>query len=224
MRIEVKQLNKSYHDGEGQRLHILRGVTFAAQSGSTTAIVGASGTGKSTFLHLLGGLDSADTGQILVGDQDLSTMNRNQCALFRNRKVGFIFQFHHLLQDFNALENVMMPLIIGGKSYPEASQQAMAILKEVGLGDRHSHKPSQLSGGEQQRVAIARAIAHKPSILLADEPTGNLDQNNGEHVMELLLRLNQELGLTLIMITHNPSLAQALSQCYEMREGQLHLQ
>ncbi|MGK5091593.1 ABC transporter ATP-binding protein [Deltaproteobacteria bacterium TL4] len=203
-------------------MHILKGLNFSVNAGETVAIVGASGTGKSTFLHLLGGIDQTDQGEILVEDQNLSLMSSNQCALFRNRQIGFIFQFHHLLQDFTALENVMMPLLMGGSSLSTAQPSAMEILSEMGLRDRVLHKSSQLSGGEQQRVAIARAIINSPKILLADEPTGNLDQETGQQVIDLLLNLNKRRGITLIMITHNPRIAELMQFQYQMKDGILH--
>ena len=223
MYIEISNLHKSYYDGEGHKLHILRGLDFEVISGSTVAIVGASGTGKSTFLHTLGTLESIDQGNLNIDGNDLTVFTRNQAARFRNESIGFIFQFHQLLNDFNALENVMIPSLIHGDATVVVKKNAIDLLEKVGLAERAFHKPSQLSGGEQQRVAIARALINKPRIVLADEPTGNLDEETGVQVMNILLRLNQENQTTFIMITHNSSLATKMQFQYRMENGQLHL-
>ena len=223
MQIQVSNLHKSYIDGEGLKLHILRGLNFEAKSGSTVAIVGTSGTGKSTFLHTIGLLEGIDEGKLYLDGSDLANLNRDQAAQFRNEKVGFIFQFHQLLQDFTALENVMIPQLIQGKNTGIVQKYAFELLEKVGLSERAGHKPTQLSGGEQQRVAIARALVNRPRIILADEPTGNLDQETGEQVMEILLRLNRENKTTLVMITHNTNLASAMQYQHRMENGQLHL-
>ena len=223
MQIEVSNLQKSYFDGEGRKLNILKGLNFEVISGSTVAIVGASGTGKSTFLHTLGTLESIDQGHLFLDGKDLTGFTRNQAAQFRNESIGFIFQFHQLLNDFNALENVMIPRLMHGEDTGLAKKNAIDLLEKVGLAERAFHKPSQLSGGEQQRVAIARALVNRPRIVLADEPTGNLDRETGEQVMEILLRLNQENETTLVMITHNTSLASAMQYQHRMENGQLHL-
>ncbi len=223
MQIQVSNLHKSYLDGEGRRLHILRGINFEAESGSSVAILGASGTGKSTFLHTLGTLESIDEGTLYLDGSDLTSLSRDQAAQFRNEEVGFIFQFHQLLQDFSALENVMIPQLIKGNNSGVVRKNALELLDRVGLADRTGHKPSQLSGGEQQRVAIARALVNRPRIVLADEPTGNLDEDTSAQVMDVLLRLNRENETTLIMITHNTSLASAMQFQHRMENGQLHL-
>ena len=223
MKIEVSNLHKSYYDGEGHKLHILKGLNFEIISGSTAAIVGASGTGKSTFMHTLGTLESIDHGNLYLDEKDLTSFTRNQAAKFRNESIGFIFQFHQLLNDFNALENVMIPELIHGGTTGIVKKNAINLLEKVGLAERAFHKPSQLSGGEQQRVAIARALINKPRIVLADEPTGNLDEETGEQVMDILLRLNREHKTTFIMITHNSSLASKMQFQYRMENGQLHL-
>ena len=223
MKIEVSNLHKSYYDGEGNKLHILKGLNFEIISGSTVAIVGASGTGKSTFMHTLGTLESIDHGNLYLDEKDLTSFTRNQAAKFRNESIGFIFQFHQLLNDFNALENVMIPGLIHGVNNEIVKNNAINLLEKVGLSERAFHKPSQLSGGEQQRVAIARALINKPRIVLADEPTGNLDEETGVQVMDILLRLNREHKTTFIMITHNPSLASKMQFQYRMENGQLHL-
>ncbi|MBG55863.1 MAG: lipoprotein-releasing system ATP-binding protein LolD [Deltaproteobacteria bacterium] len=223
MQIEVSNLHKSYYDGEGRKLHILKGLDIEVNSGSTVAIVGASGTGKSTFLHTLGTLESIDEGNLYIDGKNLTDFSRNQAAKFRNESIGFIFQFHQLLNDFNSLENVMIPSLIHGDTVELVKKTAFDLLKKVGLSERAFHKPSQLSGGEQQRVAIARALINKPRIVLADEPTGNLDKETGEQVMDILLRLNKENKTTFIMITHNPSLAYKMQFQYRMENGQLHM-
>ena len=223
MQIQVSNLHKSYLDGEGRKLHILRGLNFEVESGSTVAILGASGTGKSTFLHTLGTLEAIDEGQLWFDGSDLSSFSRDQAAQFRNEKVGFIFQFHQLLQDFTALENVMIPQLMKGSSSKVVQKNALDLLQRVGLGERTAHKPAQLSGGEQQRVAIARALVNRPRILLADEPTGNLDEETSAQIMEILLRLNRENETTLVMITHNTSLASDMHYQHKMENGQLHL-
>ena len=223
MKIKVSNLHKSYYDGEGHKLHILKGLNFEIISGSTAAIVGASGTGKSTFMHTLGTLESIDHGNLYLDEKDLTSFTRNQAAKFRNESIGFIFQFHQLLNDFNALENVMIPGLIQGVNTGIVKKNAIDLLEKVGLAERAFHKPSQLSGGEQQRVAIARALINKPRIVLADEPTGNLDEETGVQVMDILLRLNREHKTTFIMITHNSSLASKMQFQYRMENGQLHL-
>ena len=223
MQIKVSNLHKSYLDGEGRNLHILRGLNFEADSGSTVAILGASGTGKSTFLHILGALESIDEGKLSLGGNNLAKLSRDQAAKFRNSEVGFIFQFHQLLQDFTALENVMIPQLVNGKNSEDVRKRSIDILQKVGLDKRSGHKPAKLSGGEQQRVAIARALVNRPRIILADEPTGNLDEETSIQVMEVLLRLNRENDTTLIMITHNTNLASEMHHQHLMENGQLHL-
>ena len=223
MQIEVSNLHKSYYDGEGHKLHILRGLNFEVVSGSTVAIVGASGTGKSTFMHTLGTLESIDQGSLYLDGRDLTVFTRNQAAQFRNNSIGFIFQFHQLLNDFNALENVMIPKMIQGDEAVLVKKNAIDLLEKVGLAERAFHKTSQLSGGEQQRVAIARALINKPRIVLADEPTGNLDEETSLQIMDILLKLNKERQTTFIMITHNPSIASKMQFQYRMENGQLNL-
>jgi lipoprotein-releasing system ATP-binding protein len=224
MHIRLENLHKSYLDGEGRTLHILRGVDLQLeQPGQTVAIVGASGTGKSTLMHLIGLLDQPDQGRILLDDMDLSQLSHNAQANYRNTQLGFIFQFHQLLQDFSALENVMMPALVQGQGHSQSRKRAGELLEQVGLGERLLHKPSQLSGGEQQRVAIARALTNRPRLLLADEPTGNLDQENESQVLDTLLRCCADGQTTMLMITHNPKLATILQQCYRLQDGHLQL-
>jgi lipoprotein-releasing system ATP-binding protein len=218
--IEVKDLFKSF-DAVGARLDILKGVDMNLASGQTLAVVGASGIGKSTLLHILGALDRPDRGSVLIQGQDMFQLNNGRLAEFRNQTVGFVFQFHHLLAEFNSLENVMMPVLIQGRSKEAARRCAEEILIRVGLKDRLLHPVNRLSGGEQQRVALARALALRPLILLADEPTGNLDKHNSEHVHELLLELNRELGMTMVVVTHNMELAAFMSRCVTLLDGKL---
>ena len=220
--IAIRGLHKNYQDGLGNVLHILRGIDLEIAPADTVSIMGASGAGKSTLLHLIGALDQLDQGSIRIGGVELSELNGEKSAQFRNETIGFVFQFHHLLMDFTALENVMMPIWIKARRTLASQEEAFALLEEVGIADRAHHKPSQLSGGEQQRLAIARAIANKPKILLADEPTGNLDQETGERVSELLQRLNRELGLTLILVTHNHPFAAQMTRQFVLEQGKLH--
>jgi len=219
--ISVSGLHKRYVDGEGRQLQILRGLDLEVSQGDTVAIMGPSGAGKSTLLHLIGALDRPDAGRIAVDGQEISGLEGEAAARFRNRTVGFVFQFHHLLMDFTALENVMMPIWIRAGRTPAAQGRAHELLGQVGLAGRASHRPSQLSGGEQQRVAIARAIANEPKLLLADEPTGNLDEESARHVTALLFDLNRRQGLTLLVVTHNPQLAALTGQSYVLEHGQL---
>ena len=219
--IQVKHLCKSFINGQGKSLQVLDHLDFEAEASTFHTIIGASGAGKSTLMNLLGGLDSPTSGEILIQGKDLSMMRRHQMAKFRNQNIGFVFQFHHLLQDFSALENVAMPLLIHGTLKSKALKQASDALQQVGLSHRSTHKPAQLSGGEQQRAAIARAIVNSPAILLADEPTGNLDHKNSSQVFDLLLQLNQETQMTLIVITHNLELASQAPSQLEMCSGKL---
>lgn len=200
-------------------MEVLRGVDLTFSRGEKTAIVGASGVGKTTLLHILGTLDRPTTGKVLYEGKDIYTLNEKDLALFRNREIGFVFQFHHLLPEFSALENTSMPCLIQGNTKREAVSRAEAILTLVGLKERLSHKPGELSGGEQQRVAVARALVLEPKVLLADEPTGNLDTKTGESVFDLLQELNQIRGVTLIVVTHNLKLAEKLSRQIQLIDG-----
>lgn len=204
--IQVQQLFKSFGNG-AKKVEVLRGIDLTFSQGERAAIVGASGVGKTTLLHILGTIDRPTAGKVLHGGRDIFTLNEKDLALFRNREIGFVFQFHHLLPEFNALENTMMPCLIQSIPKKEAALRAEAILTLVGLKERLSHKPGELSGGEQQRVAVARALVLEPKVLLADEPTGNLDTKTGESVFALLQELNRIKGVTLIIVTHNPNLA-----------------
>ncbi|HEY4241615.1 MAG TPA: ABC transporter ATP-binding protein [Kofleriaceae bacterium] len=216
-RIEVKNLGKTYLHGGGA-LSILEGVNLSLDPGEMVAIVGASGMGKSTLLQILGTLDLPTTGTILFDDEDLTTMSPARLAVFRNQRIGFVFQFHHLLPEFTALENVMMPALIQKLDKERARKAALDILGRVGLASRTTHRPSELSGGEQQRVALARAMVLGPSLLLADEPTGNLDRGTGEKIHELFIDLNKERGSTLLIVTHNPSLAALMPRVLRMED------
>ncbi len=218
--LRVEGLYKTYGEG-ASRVEVLRGVDLAVAEGERLGILGVSGVGKSTLLHVLGALDVPDTGTIWFGDERLTGTPDRELASFRNRSVGFVFQFHHLLPEFTALENVMMPLLIGGESRKAAALRAGGLLEEVGLGHRVTHKPGELSGGEQQRVAIARALVRAPRLLLADEPTGNLDIETADRVHELLVQLNERRNLTMIIVTHNPALAERMTRCVRMVAGRI---
>ena len=219
--LEVDGLDKSYVVGT-ERLHVLRGLSLAVERGAMVAIVGASGVGKSTLLHLLGGLDEADGGAVRIGDTAVSALPDAARVAFRNRHVGFVFQFHHLLPEFSALENAEMPMRIARENPAEGRARARALLERVGLGERLAHRPGMLSGGEQQRVAMARALVMRPALLLADEPTGDLDEATADQLHQLLREMHAEFGLTSIIATHNPRLAAACDRIFRLHEGRLH--
>ncbi len=219
--VDVQGLNKVYQLGT-QRIHVLRDLELHVAYGEMVAIVGASGVGKSTLLHLIGGLDRADSGQIIVADTDLRALDDSSLVRFRNRNVGFVFQFHHLMPEFDATENVEMPMRVARESGSAARRRAVDLLSRVGLGERLKHRPSEMSGGEQQRVAVARALAMKPALLLADEPTGDLDETTADSLHELLKAMHAEQGLTSIIATHNPRLAAACDRVFRLERGQLH--
>jgi len=216
--IQVQQLFKTYGNGT-KRVEVLKGVDLTFYQGEKAAIVGASGVGKTTLLHVLGTLDRPTAGKVLYEGTDIYTLNEKDLAFFRNREIGFVFQFHHLLPEFNALENTMMPCLIQGLPKKEAAFRAEAILTLVGLKERLSHKPGELSGGEQQRVAVARALVLEPKVLLADEPTGNLDAKTGDSVFDLLQELNRIKGVTLIVVTHNLKLAENMARQIQLVDG-----
>jgi lipoprotein-releasing system ATP-binding protein len=218
--LEATGLEKTYVDGPA-RVRVLAGLDLRLEPGERVAIVGESGVGKSTLLHLLGALDVPTAGRLVVDGTDVFALPEAALAEFRNRTVGFVFQFHHLLGDFTALENVMLPALIGREPVRAARARALALLERVGLGARLHHRPGELSGGEQQRVAVARALVRRPRLLLADEPTGSLDPATGERVAQLLLELNAEHGATLVVATHNPALAAAMSRRLRLAEGRL---
>ena len=219
--LEGRDLRKTYFQEDGSELRILEGVQIDVRAGEAIAIVGASGAGKSTLLHLLGGLDRPTGGDILLEGRSLATLSERELALVRNERIGFVFQFHHLLRDFTALENVMMPLLIRGAARHEAVARASGLLQDVGLGQRLTHKSSQLSGGEQQRVAVARALANQPAVVIADEPSGNLDTHTGEQLHDLFFRLRSNHGVAMVIATHNRELAQRADRVLHMKEGQL---
>lgn len=219
--LDVQQLRHSVQSGD-QQLHILKGVSFHLKAAETLAIVGASGSGKSTLLGLLAGLDQATSGDIRLLGASLSQLDEDQRAQIRAQGVGFVFQNFQLLNGFTALENVMLPLDIAAQSPAQAKREAQHLLQQVGLGQRAHHYPSQLSGGEQQRVALARAFASRPKILFADEPTGNLDPHTGSAIIDLMFELNQTFGTTLVLVTHDPQLAQRCQRTLTMSEGVLH--
>jgi len=218
--LKVRGICKSFNNS-GTRLEILKGVDFDLDKGETISIVGASGIGKSTLLHILGTLDYPDSGTLFFLDEEVFRYDTGKLAQFRNRSIGFVFQFHHLLAEFSAIENTMMPALIKGTCRQKAKEAAEAILVRVGLKERMNSRVGTLSGGEMQRVAIARALSLNPAILLADEPTGNLDKKNSEQVHELLVELNREFGMAMIVVTHNMELASFMRRCVTIYDGQL---
>jgi lipoprotein-releasing system ATP-binding protein len=218
--LEVRDLRKNYASG-ANRVEVLNGIDLDLEQGTTTALVGASGAGKSTLMHLLGALDRPSGGTVLFRGDDLFRKNDRDLAAFRNRSIGFVFQFHHLLPEFSALENVMMPALIARIPKRDAASMARTLLADVGLGHRLTHRPGELSGGEQQRVAIARALVLSPELLLADEPTGNLDMKTSDDVHALLNDLQLKRGLTLVVVTHNERLAAAMGRTVHLTDGRL---
>lgn len=218
--VSVRDLHKSFASGE-ERLLILKGLDLDLERGAMLAVTGASGSGKSTFLHLLGGMEKPDSGQLRVGGVDIAPLDRISLARYRNRSIGFVFQFHHLLPEFSAVENVMFPLLLRGEGFSQARKQARRGIAEVGLAEREGHKPGELSGGEQQRVAMARALVGSPRLLLADEPTGDLDENTSDAIHALLRELHASRGLTSIIVTHDPRLANLCDSEMRMDEGRL---
>ena len=219
--LEARELRKRYVGGDGSTIEVLRGVTFALERGEAVAITGASGSGKSTLLHLLGALDRPTEGEVRLGGREVSLLGEEELAEVRNRHVGFVFQFHHLLREFTALENVMMPALLAGAAHADALLRARALLAEVGLEARESHKPRQLSGGEQQRVAVARALVNEPLVLLADEPSGNLDTQTSERLHDLLFSLRRRRELSLVVVTHNADLAGRADRILRLQDGRL---
>ncbi len=212
--LKAQGIHKSY----GQ-LHILKGVDFEVQKGEIVTIVGASGAGKSTLLNILGTLDRPDSGRLFINDIELSRLNNRDLSAFRNQKIGFIFQFHHLLSEFDAIENVCIPAFIAGTSRKDAEKRATMLLELLGLGDRLNHKPGHLSGGEQQRVAVARALINNPSLIFADEPSGNLDSANSLELHEWFIRLRNEFNQTFVIVTHNQALADLSDRTVSMKDG-----
>jgi lipoprotein-releasing system ATP-binding protein len=218
--IRAEALAKTYAEGK-MKTPVFDGLELAVQAGETVAIVGASGAGKSTLLHLLGGLDTPTSGEVFVAGQQMSKLSNSARGQLRNRALGFVYQFHHLLPEFTALENVMMPVALGGQDMATAKQRATALLEQVGLGHRLEHKPGELSGGERQRAAVARALVNRPACVLGDEPTGNLDEKTAATVFDLMLELNRAQKTSLVLVTHDRRLAARLDRTLELHQGKL---
>ena len=218
--LEVRGLFKSY-GGNGTKVEVLKGIDLDVAAGDTIALVGPSGAGKSTLLHVMGTIDRPTSGEVLFEGERIFNLADQPLAAFRNRSIGFVFQFHHLLPEFSALENVMMPLLIGGEKRSRAEGRALELLKGVGLSHRVTHRPGELSGGEQQRVAIARALVREPKLLLADEPTGNLDMKTSEEVHALLYEIQRQTGIALVIVTHNEQLAAGMARTIRMVDGKV---
>lgn len=216
--LQCQNLTKRYSQGDLD-VEVLKGVDLSIAAGQRVAIMGASGSGKSTLLHLLGGLEKPTAGQVILDGADLSKIGSAKLSRLRNQSLGFIYQFHHLLGEFTMLENVAMPLLIGKQPIKQAQQQAVELLKRVGLGHRIQHKPGELSGGERQRAAVARALINKPKCILADEPTGNLDSKTADQIYQLMLELNQELQVSFLVVTHDPELAGRMDHVLHMEDG-----
>jgi lipoprotein-releasing system ATP-binding protein len=221
MILKAENISKSFKKNNASKLQILKDVSLTIESKKITMIVGASGAGKSTLLHILSGLDKPDTGNVFIKDTNIFKLNDEKLSKFRNQNIGFIFQFHHLLPEFTALENVAIAKMINGLSLSEASKKSMELLDAVGLSDRMDHKPAELSGGEQQRVAVARALANNPDIIFADEPTGNLDSKNSNMIHELFVDLQKKFDLTFLIVTHNKELVALGDFVLEMKDGQI---
>lgn len=221
MILRTENIVKSYQNTKNIKLEVLRSVNIEIESNKISVIVGASGAGKSTLLHIMGGLDRPDSGTVYFNNTNIFELADDKLARFRNKNIGFVFQFHHLLPEFTALENVSIPRMITGMSLNEASKKSQELLDAVGMKDRINHKPAELSGGEQQRVAVARALANDPDLILADEPTGNLDSENSEAVHRILIDLRDKMGKTFIIVTHNPGLVGLADKLYEMKDGKI---
>ncbi len=218
--LECRSVVRRFDEG-GSTLEVLSGVDLSVKSAERMAIIGASGSGKTTLLQIMGGLDAPTSGEVLVGGQPMHEVNEIEKGELRNRYLGFVYQFHHLLAEFSAAENVAMPLMIRRVPKDDALNQARVLLERVGLGERLTHKPGELSGGERQRAAVARALITRPKLVLADEPTGNLDAGNGEHVLQLMLELNRELNTSLVIVTHDHSIAERMDRIIILEDGRL---
>ena len=219
--LSAQNLNKSYQLNKENKLSVLKNISVDIEEQKISVIVGASGAGKSTLLHLLGGLDRPDSGNVLFENNNIFEYSNDKLAKFRNENMGFVFQFHHLLPEFTALENVAIPMMINGKSLKTAFKEAQKLLDVVGLAQRENHKPAELSGGEQQRVAVARALANNPKIIFADEPTGNLDSANSESIHKLLFELRDKYQKTFVIVTHNPDLMKLADVIFEIKDGMI---
>lgn len=216
--IDCQDLDQYFDDGTS-RVDIFQNLNLQVKTGQRLAIIGASGSGKSTLLYMMGGLDKIKSGKLLIDGQDISRLNAKKLGILRNKTLGFVYQFHHLLQEFTALENVAMPLLVRGDSTAQAKQKAAYLLEQVGLSHRLKHKPGELSGGERQRAAIARALVTDPKCLLADEPTGNLDNTTAKQVYELLIKLNEEMNISLVLVTHDEKLAARMDKVLRLSDG-----
>lgn len=216
--VRADGIHKVYKETNGKELHVLKDISVEFKKGEASAIIGPSGAGKSTLLHVLGGIDRPNAGKVFFGDSDLYSLSDRERAVFRNRKIGFVFQFYHLLPEFTALENAIMPALIKGE---DVREKARNLMEELGLGDRLYHRPGELSGGEQQRVAIARAVINDPDVLLCDEPTGNLDSKMGDEILKVLLGLNKKKLTILIIVTHDKEIAKKVDRTVEMKDGRI---
>lgn len=219
--LQARNIHKSFFKKNEEKLEILKGVSLEIVRSKISVIIGASGAGKSTLLHILSGLDIPDKGEVDINATNLFSLSDDKLSKFRNKHIGFVFQFHHLLPEFDALENIALPVMISGQSHKISNTRAFELLELVGLKDRSNHKPSELSGGEQQRVAVARALANNPDIIFADEPTGNLDSSNSDSLHELFVELRNKLGMTFLIVTHNPKLMDLGDTVFEMKDGQI---
>lgn len=219
--LQATEITKDYHDSSRSDLRVLTDINFEVGQAQTCAIIGSSGSGKTTLLNVLGGLDKPTAGKVMLNEVDIHKVSESKRCTMRNQHFGFIYQFHHLLPEFTALENVAMPLLINGVAVEEASSRAEAVLADVGLAQRVAHKPSELSGGERQRAAIARALIHRPDCIFADEPTGNLDRKNAEQAIELIVELNREYQTSLVIVTHDLKIAERMEVIYTLEDGRL---